>query len=321
MKRERVLDLTILYQEAHWFRGLHPNLRSAKEEAISDAEGWDSVKAVLSYDRPDIVLLDGEQPILVVEETVEVPSAHNVGQRFARIAAAAECGVPCLYFSPYVAKKHGGKTAGPRYVNLRLFHALDAMVRTTRTAITTINWPVDEHFEVRRDREKDANVRNYMATFFNVYQANGFAGVNASLLASEIHRRMILERSAFVSRSIRKPEQYDGPPPSVNLLSLADFKRQHGRSIEKVGKNINEVVLYKVGMTNIRSDPYTGMAILYRYLYIVEQPSRALVLWFPRITMSAWRTAARGNRKDVRLFRIAADAILFSDGLMLRSKL
>ena len=56
---------------------------------------------VLSYDRPDIILVDGDTPILVVEETVEVPSGHNVGQRFARIAAAAQgwrsipvCSVP-----------------------------------------------------------------------------------------------------------------------------------------------------------------------------------------------------------------------------------
>jgi hypothetical protein len=165
-------------------------------------------------------------------------------------------------------------------------------------------------------------VREYIETFFNAYQTAGLPGVNGALLASAIHRRMIAERDAFVSGSIRKPEQYDGPPPSVKVFSLSDFRREHGRGTEKLGGTIEEVVLYNVGMTYIRSDPYTGMAMLYKYLYIVEQPSRALVLWFPRITMSTWRsTASRGNRKDVRLFRIAADAILFSDGLMLRSEL
>jgi hypothetical protein len=182
-------DFTILYdepQEAAWFRGLHPELRNAKEEAITVAQVWPSVRNVLAYDRPDIVLLDGNEPILVVEETVEVPSGHNVGQRFARIAAAAECGVPCLYFGPYVAKKHGGKTAGPRYMNVRLFHAIDAMVRTTKTAVTTINWPVDEHCEVRRDREKDRDVRAYVAAFFDSYRARGMKGVNAALLLTPV---------------------------------------------------------------------------------------------------------------------------------------
>jgi hypothetical protein len=64
------------------------------------------------------------------------------------------------------------------------------------------------------------------------------------------------------------------------------------------------------------------MAMLYKYLYIVGQPSRSLVLWFPNITADTWRAAAsRGSRKDIKLFRITADAILFSDGLLPRSEL
>ena len=80
---------TILYdepQEADWFRNLHPDLVDADESTITNAVVNPDV---LAYDRPDIVLLDDQQPILVVEETVEVPSGHNVGQRFARLAAAA----------------------------------------------------------------------------------------------------------------------------------------------------------------------------------------------------------------------------------------
>jgi len=317
--------LTILYDEPHeaaWFRALHPDLRNADEEAITAAKGWPSVQRVLAYDRPDIILLHGKTPILVIEETVEVPSGHNVGQRFARIAAAAECGVPCLYFGPYVAQKHGGETAGPRYMNVRLFRAIDAMVRTTKTAITTINWPVDKHYEVRRDREKDQDVREYMETFFKAYRASGLPGANAVLLTSAVHKRMISERETFVSKSIRSPEQYDGPPPSVELLSVRDFSKRFGIAVENLPPKAKEIVLYKVGMNYIRSDPYTGMAMLYKYLYIVEHPLRSLVLWFPNITAAMWRAAAmRGSRKDIKLFRIASDAILFSDGLLRRSDL
>ena len=72
----------------------------------------------------------------------------------------------------------------------------------------------------------------------------------------------------------------------------------------------------------MRSDPYTGASMLYRYLYVLENPLRALVLWFPKITEEMWRrAAANGNRKDVRLFRVAADAILFADSLVLREGL
>ena len=159
-------NFTILYdepQEAEWFRTLDPRLANATEVAITDAQLWPSVQRVLLYDRPDIVLLDGETPILVVEQTVEVPSGHNVGQRFARIAAAAEAGVPVLYFGPYAARKHGGITAGPRYVNVRLFQALDALVRTRDTAVTAINWPVD-------DRSKSVGIKGRMQMLETIFQ-------------------------------------------------------------------------------------------------------------------------------------------------------
>ncbi len=293
-------DLTILYdepQEAAWFRALHPTLRDANEEAITAAQGWPPVRRVLIYDRPDIILLHGEKPILVVEETVEVPSGHNVGQRFARLAAAAECGVPCLYFGPYVAKKHGGATAGPRYMNVRLFHAIDAMVRKTKTAVMTINWPVDERYEVRRDQAKDSDVREYITTFFNAYRGADLPAANAGLLASDVHRRMITERDAFVSGAIRNPKQYDEPPSSVKLLTVHELRRRHGVSIDKLSAKATEIVLYKVGMNYIRSDPYTGMAMLYKYLYVVDRPSPLLILWFPNIAITDWRAAAaRGNR-------------------------
>lgn len=310
----------ILYdepQEAYWFRNLHPDLADAREASITSARKRPEVVKVLSYDRPDVVLLDDGHPILVVEETVEVPSGHNVGQRFARIAAAAECGVPCLYFGPYVAKKHGGDTAGPRFMNLRLFHALDAMERTTGSAVTTVNWPVDLQCEVRRDAHKDDEVKAYMATFFEeYYRTTSLPELNRALVASEFHERMVSERQEFAENQIRSPEQYNAPPPSVEILERNSLTPRYSY-IEDVSFLKNELVLYNVGMRNIRSDPYTGMSILYHYLYIAEQPDRDLVLWFPYITHETWKTTAAGReRKDIRLFRIAADAILFADSLV-----
>ena len=203
-------DFTILYdepQEAEWFRNLNTKLADAEEESITNARNWPEMQGVLAYDRPDIVLLDGGTPILTVEETVEVPSGHNVGQRFARIAASAEAGVPSFYFGPYAARKHGGITAGPRYINGRLFLALDALVRATSSAVTTINWPVDADFEVRRGQEKDGDARAYLATFLSLYDTQPELGrLNEGLLQSDIHLRMVAERERFVQTSIKRPQ-------------------------------------------------------------------------------------------------------------------
>ena len=320
-----MFNFTILYddvQEVEWFRDLHESFADANEETITNAQNWPDVGAVLMYDRPDIVLLDDKKPILVIEETVEVPSGHNVGQRFARIAAAAEAGIPFLYFGPYAARKHGGATAGPRYMNIRLFHALASMEQATGTAITTINWPVDENYEVRRGRKKDEDVRDYVETFLRLYVSlPNLRLLNRALLLSDIHRRMVEERDRFVQTEIRNPKQYDIPPPSVEILRPAEFRQRHkniGNSLQK----FSELVIYKIGSNSIRSDPYTGTSMLYKYLYVIHKSSRALVLWFPHIRESEWRkTAINTDRKDIRLYRIVADAILFTDKLVLRERL
>lgn len=316
---------TLLYDEPHeaeWFRNLHPLLGDAKEEALTTARHRPALKKVLAYDRPDIILLDGDTPILVVEQTVEVPSGHNVGQRFARIAAAAEAGVPCLYFGPYVAKKHGGATAGPRYMNVRLFHALDALRKRTRTAVTSINWPADDRREVRRDPDKDAEVKEYIATFLDLYtRSHNLRDVNYALSRCSLQKRLLKARDEFVATSIRRRAQYNKPPRSVEILTRSVFARQHC-DLHGLGRDIPTVVTYKIGMRRMRADPYTGTAILYRYLYTPKPRSRMLVLWFSNIPSSMWPTKAKEKRrKDVRLFRLAAKAILFSDQLVPKANL
>jgi hypothetical protein len=77
-------------------------------------------------------------------------------------------------------------------------------------------------------------------------------------------------------------------------------------------------------MSKIRSDPYTGTALLYSYLYCGGHPTqtRNLVLHFPNITIARWRAIGNaGGRKDERLFKAAADGILFADGYLPKSAL
>src|SRR3989344_360569 len=135
-------------QEGRWFKQLNHDFDNAKLIAINDIVSGTAVSKVLAYDRPDIILADKEKPILVIERTIEVPTGHNVGQRFARLAAAAEAKIPLVYFGPYMARKHGGETEGPRYMNLRLFYALDVLADINSTAVTAINWPVDDNYEL-----------------------------------------------------------------------------------------------------------------------------------------------------------------------------
>jgi hypothetical protein len=303
--------------EGDWFKELHPRLADAAEEEITGAaERNPQLERVLLYDRPDIVLADRTgAPVLVVERTIEVPSGHNVGQRFARLAAAGEARVPVVYFGPYAARKHGGETAGPRYMNLRLFAALDHVAAVNQTAVTCINWPVDEDFEIIRRPSKDDRIRAYLELFFDAYDNRHQTDVNAAIMQSAFEVEQLEERRRFAA-TLRRAGDYDVPPRSVVLRRGADAARVTGADALAV---YEDVVMYSVGMRYIRSDPYTGMAMLYRYLYVLGvEVERALVLCFPHITSDMWRAAARsGRRKDVRLFRIAADGILFGGDVYL----
>lgn len=304
-------------QEGDWFRKLHPLLANVREDEITGAiERNPHLERVLCYDRPDIILADDQdKPVLVLERTIEVPSGHNVGQRFARLAAAAEARVPVVYFGPYAARKHGGSTAGPRYMNLRLFTALDHLANVNRSAVTCINWPVDSDCEIVRRPCKDDRLREYLNIFFDAYANRKSADLNEAIRMSKFEIEQLAERQLF-SSSLRRAGVYGDPPKSVQIESGLEAAHRVGVSHLT---DFNEVVIYSIGMTKIRSDPYTGAAMLYRYLYVLgARTKRALVLLFPYVTSGMWREAARSvRRKDIRLFRIAADGILFSDGIYL----
>lgn len=310
------------YQEGMWFKELHQVLEVATLYPFPGNSEGDGLVDVLEYDRPDIVLTDDvDRPLMVVERTIEVPSGHNVGQRFARLAAAAEANVPTVYFGPYAAFKHGGETQGPRYMNLRLFYAIDEMMHVTGTPVTTVRWPVDDHYEIIRDASKDERMRAYMEVFFTLLSSYPLEEVAQRIRNSDFEREQEEERQRFIEDEVQRPEQYDDPPGSVSvgpneqLPELSDY----GKSLPH-----SESVLYKVGMTYMRSDPYTGMGILYSYLYCggLHARNRNLIFHFFKLNQEDWREMANRSpdSKTIRLFKLA-DGVLFKDGLLPRENL
>lgn len=312
------------YQEGAWFRTLHPSLKDVELVPFPpDTPPGHPLVHVLAYDRPDIVLVDGEAPILVVERTVEVPSGHNVGQRFARLVAAAQGGIPVVYFGPYKAYKHGGATQGPRYMNLRLFYALENMAKIESTAATIVNWPVGTDCEIVRTDVKDLRMKEYLKLFFELYSEHSLRDVSKGIMTSQFERQQQKERDDFIAEEVRGPSQYNGPPHTVTIGMVANCPQLVAA---KPGDLSNDevAVVYAVGMRYIRSDPYMGMAMLYAYLYCggMKSRTRKLILHFPHITTQQWDKAAQNQtRKDIRLFRIAADGILFSNGYRTKAQL
>lgn len=311
-------------QEGDWFQHLHPALNDAEPIPfpIAGNESGDLARA-LSFDRPDIILTDDrDTPILILERTIEVPSGHNVLQRFARLVGAAKMRVPSVYFAPFKAYKHGGKTQGPRYMNLRLFSGIEVMQRLEQTSTTIINWPVNAHCQILRTPGYDAHVREYLTLFFDYYSKHGMAGIVEHIRSSAFEAERTKERANFILSDVKKPTRYDSPPQSVVIGSTSSLIPLSGHSTDSLA--CSETVLYEIGMKNVRSDPYTGASLLYSYLYCGGYPSqtRNMVLHFPHITIAMWRAIGNtGRRKDERLFKKVADGILFFDGYLPKDEL
>lgn len=306
--------------EGLWFKRLHPDFADAELIEIPNSKREQArfgIDRVLQYDRPDIILKDYNDVIFVLERTKEVPSGHNVGQRFGRLVAAAKERIPVVYFGPYKAYKHGGATAGPRYMNLRLFYSLRNVSEYYNTAVTTINWPVDANCEVLMTKEKDRRLIEYIDLFLGYYCANGADGLTEYIKNSVFQSEQYEEQEYFADTQIQDPEQYDDPPESVEILDRWQFEQQYC-SLHRISLNIRRIVLYHVGMTYIRSDPYSGMAALYHYLYGSDDCIQ--ILSFPNIDSDEWQHLGR-TTKTYRMFKEFSDAILFADGLIYRENL
>lgn len=83
---------------------------------------------------------------------------------------------------------------------------------------------------------------------------------------SSFHAAQIEERKSFVASEVRRPEQYSQPPNSVIVDRTTEIASLTAHDAQKTLAQ-PESVVYSVGMRYIRSDPYTGMAMLYEYLY------------------------------------------------------
>ena len=79
--------------EADWFSSLNPAFGiNDNNYYVIGKRGKNPplIDKIVEYDKPDIILVRNNKPLLVVEITQEVPTGHNIGQRFARLVRAIE---------------------------------------------------------------------------------------------------------------------------------------------------------------------------------------------------------------------------------------
>jgi len=150
------------------------------ESDASKAEGFckvpDHIKKILYLDAADVIIEYDSEPILCIEETKEAGTGHNAFQRFARIAAAVENGVPAIYIMPQAkiierkARNGGPKTMKWDTLNPAIFKAFDSVIKIFDIPALFFFYPSD--YPLYKDRPQDAPHIRTQGLIFNPDRIN-----------------------------------------------------------------------------------------------------------------------------------------------------
>ena len=305
--------------ESLWFQGLDSRLNSAKVRKIGlRGSNSEIVDSLVIYDRPDIILLLDEKPILVLEKTAEVPTGHNVGQRVARLVRAAEHEVPVLYFLPFDARKHGTFT-GICSINTRLIKAMVRMSEIHNVPVLPVEWPsrkVDG--ELVTDGTQDNKLAQLVSSLLDSFPMkwNKVTKQHESWLEEELERR----------NSQYPP--YQKLPTSAKIEKTSKFLGSLSFDTKKYSSLLSrqETLIYRMDMTPDkcrREDPYTGTQFIYDYGWLREGPrpldrNSNLLIHVPKVTVKRWKEANPNDpqRKSSNWY-LTADGIVLKDGIIL----
>jgi hypothetical protein len=274
--------------EAHWLKHHSPLLESARLVPIRGRQDNPSlINELVVYDRPDVIVLRGERPVLTIEKTKEVPTGHNVGQRMARLVRSIECGVPVIYKAPFDARKHG-QYEGPCYLNIRLLATFKRVSEIHGVPIVAVNTAVDAHHEIIENGSNDEVIEQILAEYLSDENFDAFLPAQ-SLMEEEYSYRLD-----------RRPA-YGFPPSTVSVAPTADLLHHFPGSSAYGSKLLRrkQSVVYSIGMTPEkcrREDPYTGMTFIYDYLMCRVGPSprdkdKNLILSIPNVSKRRWLDA------------------------------
>jgi hypothetical protein len=99
-------------------------------------------------DRPDFIFCHRETPVLVAELTQHAYTGDNGLQRFARFAAAAENGVPFIYFGPYRRVRDdeldGDRNASRRSLTSDVFEGMKRLSEVHKIPQIVLEWKTNE---------------------------------------------------------------------------------------------------------------------------------------------------------------------------------
>lgn len=305
--------------EAVWLSSLHSAFSiDTNRYHIIEKRGSNTelIDQITQYDKPDIIVVRNNKPLLVIEITQEVPTGHNVGQRFARLVRAIEMGIPTIYYFPFDAKKHG-VNANICNLNIRLLYATKRIFEIHDTPLMCVNWPTDNNGEIIVDGSENNVIKDIVKS----YVESDF-----NKKCTEIQRQLNYMDSEYKRRLKIRPSYAELPPSVEKQITSAFLNNKNISEVPESFKNRKYTYVYKMDMTPDkckRQDPYTGTAFIYDYMVCrngksVEEKNNNLVLFFPKLTVDIWKSKNPNNftTKSCNWY-LTANMLLFSDGYIM----
>jgi len=244
----------------------------------------DHIKKILYLDAPDIIVEKDGDPILAIEESKEAGTGHNAFQRFARLAASVENGVPVLYVYPEAVQIKRRDSLRWDALNPLIFRALEKMMRLYDIPALLFYYP--SFFSTgttRRLRNKGLRfdrtrvgcplaADTEMQAMFDIIYCIVQAALENRPRRSLLRDSIINERRDWMLAQDhrRDPDQHEWAPLTSSSIVPTQFLMNYlGRFYRSVDSPLlrsrEESIIYHPN-AKFRGDPYPGALAAIDYL-------------------------------------------------------
>lgn len=264
----------------------------------------DHIKSILYLDAPDLIVERDGEPLFSIEVSTEAGTGHNAFQRFGRISAAVENGVPCFYIYPFGAYITRQRDEG-RWdkINPNIFNAMESMMRIYDIPALLFYFPTtypevpdtgkgmkfDEEWHGCPSREDEEMRHLFNVINLTIERELGTRNDSVSLLNERpIQERRDWMNEEFVERGGRERQwSPDTATVEVPTEALVDYLRHFVSEDYEFGflpHTRERTLIYKV-RAKFRGDPYPGALAALDYLHTrtgksYEERDKNLVIAF-----------------------------------------
>lgn len=257
----------------------------------------DHIKKILYLDAPDLIVEYNSEPIFSIEISSEAGTGHNAFQRFARIAASVENGVPAIYIYPkgaIITRQDSEPTWD--VLNPLIFKALESVMNIYNIPALLHYFPTDYDFFPAASASPNLNTKgllyetnpNYLGCpkidtedmqklfsnlneIINCVNEHGTIDFRGRLLGLlPIREQREYMNTQFVERGgefnqVMSPLTATKKIPTEYLLNYLSQYENRNYNIGEILRSRNETIVYMVD-AKFRSDPYPGALSAIDYL-------------------------------------------------------